>query len=263
MKSTRLPGDAMKELVEGGRLKRVDVLLTRSKRSLLGWLIRFGTKSYWNHAAMVYLIQNKEDGYHNTFIIESGGAGIDIHNIGCYFKAPKRCDVGIKRLNMEWFQSGKVDYPRKVRGLALQEIDDKYDYRMILSIARRILRQLILGFMFPILRFQPTERRRARQPKVAKIFNVNAYICSGFVQWSYYTAVASALEGDHSGNAKLEDVLFNEALRTESVDEDLLLSTTPADIASCKELSWKYIIKDGVVWDVASEEDVEAILRSK
>ncbi len=49
----KLKGTAMAELVEGDKLKRADILLTRSKGSLLGWLIRFGTDSYWNHALMI------------------------------------------------------------------------------------------------------------------------------------------------------------------------------------------------------------------
>ena len=71
----------MEELVIGGKLKRADILVTRSKGSLLGWLLRLGTGSYWNHALMVYTIRAPQLGYETTFIIESGGAGIDIHNI--------------------------------------------------------------------------------------------------------------------------------------------------------------------------------------
>ena len=46
----KLEGTAMTELVEGGRLKRADILLAHSKRSYWGWLIRLGTGCYWNHA---------------------------------------------------------------------------------------------------------------------------------------------------------------------------------------------------------------------
>ena len=126
----KLSGKAMSELVDKGKLKRADVLVTRSKGSLLGWLIRFGTRSYWNHAAMVYVIRNPELGYDSTFIIESGGGGIDIHNIAHYFERPKKYDVGIKRLEKDWFQNdmndgdGGLRFRRKVRGFALEEIDD-------------------------------------------------------------------------------------------------------------------------------------------
>ena len=67
----KLKGTAMKELVEGGELMIADILLTRSKRSLLGWLIRLGTGSDWDHALMVYPIKATHLGYGTTFIIES------------------------------------------------------------------------------------------------------------------------------------------------------------------------------------------------
>jgi len=48
----------------------------------------------------------------------------------------------------------------------------------------------------------------------------------------------------------------------ESVTQDELLSTTPADLAKSDKLSWKYVIKDGVIWEVSSEEEVSLILKS-
>ncbi|MBI4333207.1 MAG: hypothetical protein HY673_18230 [Chloroflexi bacterium] len=260
MDSRRLSGLAMKELVEGDKLKRVDILLTRSQGSLVGWLIRFGTRSYWNHAAMVYVIRDPKEGYSNTFIIESSGGGVDIHNISHYFERPKQHDVGIRRLETEWFQSGKTDFPRKVRGLALQEIDDKYDYRRLVNIGRRILRQMILAFLFPWLRTRPEAKRRARLPRIARIFGVNSYICSGFVQWAYYTTVVRAQEKRNASEQMLRDVIFNPEI-LEAADEDTLLSTTPADIANCDRLRWKYIIKDGTVWEISNDRDVDDILR--
>lgn len=266
MGATELPDGAMVELVAGGKLKRADILVTRSKGSLLGWLIRFGTKSYWNHAAMVYVIRSPELGYDSTFIIESGGAGIDIHNIGHYFERPEKYDVGIKRLEKEWFQDDREDgglrFRRRVRGFALEEIDDKYAHRLIVDIARKILRQLVLAVIFPWLRRKDPSKRRARVPGIAKKLNVNAYICSGFVQWAYYRGVGKVL-GETSGtdSEKFNDVIFNPEVGQDD-SEDALLSTTPADLANSDKLSWKYIIKDGVLWTVSTQEDVDAVLKS-
>ena len=190
--------DAMKELVENARLKRADILLSRTKGSLLGRLIRFGTDSYWNHAFMVYTIRDAKQGYDSTFIIESGGSGIDIHNIAHYLKKPKKYDVAVKRLETDWFnddsEDGGLRYRRKVRGFALREIDDKYDHRMIMSIAARILRQFILAFLFPLQRRKKrSDERRVQVSRIAGL-DVNAYICSGFVQWAYYQGVAQLLD---------------------------------------------------------------------
>ena len=116
----KLEGTAKEIFVTGNRLKRADVLVTRTKGSLLGWLIRRGTNSYWNHALMVYVIRDYDQGYDTTFIIESGGAGIDIHNIAHYFDNPKKYDVGIKRWEPDWLEEDtggdKLRYNRRIRG---------------------------------------------------------------------------------------------------------------------------------------------------
>ncbi|NQT05017.1 MAG: hypothetical protein HQ577_03310 [Dehalococcoidia bacterium] len=262
----KLSGKAMPELVDKGKLKRADVLVTRSKGSLLGWLIRFGTRSYWNHAAMVYVIRNPELGYDSTFIIESGGGGIDIHNIAHYFERPKKYDVGIKRLEKDWFQNdmndgdGGLRFRRKVRGFALEEIDDKYNHRLIVDIARKILRQLVLAAIFPWLRWKEPSQRRARVPGIASRLDINAYICSGFVQWAYYRGVGKVLEetGD-TDNQKLQDVIFNPEVGHDD-SEEVLLSTTPADLANSDKLTWKYIVKDGNVWEVSGQNDADSVL---
>jgi hypothetical protein len=214
---------------------------------------------------MVYVVRSPQQGYDHTFIIESGGAGIDVHNIGHYFQNPKKYDVGIKRLDKEWFQddseTGGLRFRKRVRGFALAEIDDRYNHKMIIGIAKRLLRQLILAFIFPWLRTKAPEKRRARIPGIAKKLDVTAYICSGFVQWAYYRGVGKVLEeaGDTT-KEKLQDVIFNPELSHED-SEDVLLSTTPADLANSDKFVWKYIIKDGVVWEVGSESDVSFVLK--
>ena len=265
MAAEKLTERAVAVLVGKGKLKRADILVARSKGSLLGWLIRFGTNSYWNHAAMVYVIKNPELGYDSTFIIESGGSGIDIHSIGHYFERPKKYDVGIKRLDRDWFQNDREDgglrFRRRVRGFALEEIDDKYNHRLIVDIARRILRQLVLAAIFPWLRRKAPSQRRARIPKVVRKLDINAYICSGFVQWAYYRGVAKVLaETGDTDRQKLKDVVFNPEVGQDD-SEEALLSTTPADLASSDKLAWKYIVKDGVVWEVKDQEDVDAVLK--
>lgn len=261
----RLTGTAMTELVEGDKLERADVLLSRTKGSLLGWLIRFGTGNYWNHAFMVYVIRSPDEGYETTFIIESGGSGIDIHNIAHYFEKPKKYDVAVKRLEADWLtedvKGGSLRYLRKVRGFALREIDDKYDHRMILGIARRILRQIILGFLFPWQRLKKDPGQRRVQVSRFIGLEVNAYICSGFVQWAYYQGLSRILAEDKLDDSRLRDVIFNPRLVGE-VTENGLLSTTPADLANSDRLLWKYVIKDGVVWEVSNKEEVASILES-
>ena len=261
----KLEGKAMKELVEGGKLKRADILLSHTKRSLLSRLIRFGTDCYWNHALMIYTIRSLKQGYDSTFIIESGGAGIDIHNITCYFKKPEKYDVAVKRFETDWFkddsETGGLRYRKRVRGFALKEIDDKYNHRLILDIARRFIRQLILGFLFPWVRRKPPEQRQITVPRIAKRLNINTYICSGFVQWAYYKAVSQIRDEDKSDMPEIQETFFNPRLEGSVTDDDLL-STTPADLARSDKLNWKYVIKDGNVWEVSSEEEVNKVLQT-
>ncbi len=261
----KLEGKAMAELVEGDGLKRADILLSHTKRSLLGRLIRFGTDSYWNHAFMIYTIRSQKQGYDATFIIESGGAGIDIHNITNYFEKPKKYDIAVKRFEADWFQdnsaTGGMRYRKKVRGFALKEIDDKYDHRLIIDIARRFIRQLLLGFLFPWMRRRPPEQRQITVPRIAKRLNINTYICSGFVQWAYYKAVSQIRDEDKSDKTDFQEIFFNPRFDGK-VTEDDLLSTTPADIARSEKLNWKYLIKDGIVFEVSSEEEVNKVLQT-
>ncbi len=261
----RLEGTPMEELVEGGKLKRADILVTRSKGSLLGRLIRFGTESYWNHALMIYVIKNTNLGYETTFIIESGGGGIDIHNIAHYFERFKKYDIGIKRLEADWFQKDVEERGlycrRKVRGFALQEIDKKYDYRLIAGIGYRLIRQLILATLFMQRLFRkPLEQRRIRVGRIGR--KVCAYICSGFGQWSYYKAVEKLIDEGRLDKSTIQEVILNPQL-SGNITEDELLSTTPADLANSDKLTWKYIIKDGVVWEVSNQSEVNSVLHPK
>jgi hypothetical protein len=148
-----------------------------------------------------------------------------------------------------------------VRGFALEEIDDKCNHRLILGIARKILRQIILAFIFPWLRRKETSQRRVRMPGIVRRLDVNAYICSGFVQWAYYRGVGKVQEetGD-ADSLKLPDVIYNPEVSQDD-SEEALLSTTPADLANSDKLTWKYIVKDGIVWEVSSRDDVDSILR--
>ena len=57
-------------------------------------------------------------------------------------------------------------------------------------------------------------------------------------------------DGDHS---LLDDVVFNPRVEQEPTPFELL-TTTPADLANCDKLSWKYVIKNGVMKEVSGGE---------
>ena len=97
-------------------------------------------------------------------------------------------------------------------------------------------------------------------PGIASRLDINAYICSGFVQWAYYRGVEKVLEetGDEDSQ-KLQDVIFNPEV-SHNDSEEVLLSTTPADLAGSDKLTWKYIVKDGNVWEVNGQNDADSVL---
>jgi hypothetical protein len=66
-------------------------------------------------------------------------------------------------------------------------------------------------------------------------------------------------ETGDTDSQKLQSVIFNPEVGHDD-SEEVLLSTTPADLASSDKLTWKYIVKDGNVWEVNSREDADAVL---
>ncbi len=117
----------------------------------------------------------------------------------------------------------------------------------------QIVRQLTVIFRF----IRRKINRAYAQPSLPwniRPVQVKAFTCGGFVQWCYYQAVSKTLEergGDHS---LLDDVVFNPRVEREPTPFELL-TTTPADLANCDKLSWKYIIKNGVMKEVSDSDD--------
>ena len=259
----KLEGTAMTELVEGGKLKRADILLAHSKGSYWGWLIRLGTRCYWNHAFIVYMVGDADQGHNEALIIDPKMGSIHVDSIAHYFDNPNRYDVAVKRLDKEWFQNGSevggLSYCQTVCDIALRETADKFDTRLI-RVGRGILRQVRLAYRFARRRIKYPRPSKKRLSSITKRLKISAYGCGGFVQWSYHQGVSRILR-ESQDKTRLKDVIFNPRLVGPVTQHDLL-STTPADLARSDKLSWKYVVKDGVVWEVSSEEEVSSILKS-
>ena len=259
----KLEGAAMTELVEGGKLKRADILLAHSKGSYWGWLIRLGTRCYWNHAFILYMVRDHNQGYDEALIIDPKMGSIHTDNITHYFENPNRYDVAVKRLDKEWFQNdsevGGLSYCQTVCDIALRETADKFDTRLV-RVGRGILRQVRLTYRFARRRIKYPRPSKKQFSSIAKRLKISAYGCGGFVQWSYHQGVSRMLR-ESQDKTRLKDVIFNPRLG-ELVTQRDMLSTTPADLARSDKLSWKYVVKDGVVWEVSSEEEVSSILKS-
>jgi hypothetical protein len=259
----KLKGSAITELVEGGKLKVADILLTHSKVSFWGWLIRLGTRCYWNHALILYTVRESIQGTNEALIIDPKMGSIRIGNISHYFEHPGRYDVAVKRIDKKWFQKeseiGGLPYCKTICDVALRETTDKLDTRLV-RISRRLLRQIRLVYRFIRRKIKYPRSDKKRLSSITERLKISAYGCGGFVQWCYYQGTSRILRDTHD-TTRLKDVIFNPRL-FEPITQRDLLSTTPADLARSDKLSWKYVVKNGIVWSVSSEEEVGLILKS-
>jgi hypothetical protein len=193
----RLHGTAMTELVEACKLKRADILLAHTKRSYWGWLIRLGTRCYWNHALIIYMVRDTQQVYDKALIIDPKMGGIHMGNITHYSKNPNQYDVAVKRLEKEWFQNGSevggLSYCQTVCDIALQETADKFDTRLI-RFGRGILLQARLAYRFVRRRIKYPRLRKKQLSPIIKRLKISAYGCGGFVQWAYYQGVSQILK---------------------------------------------------------------------
>ncbi len=259
----KLKGSPLKEIILKNKLKRLDIILVRSKRGVFPWLIRFGTKSYWNHVAAIFVIRNIDKGFDNTFIIESSTAGVDIHNFyDEYLAQPHKYDIGIKRINAKWLNNDKngLVIRKLIRGQLLNAIDADYDYNLLARIGKNILKNFIL---FNKLIYKGIRKYNVKSIKFHK--NIpSKYICSGYIQHTIYKVVKDLIKKKKYGlkEKHLDDIIFNPFFK-KSDDEEILLSTTPADFANSDKLDWKYIVKDGVVYEIKNKKEVEKILKRK
>lgn len=251
----------VQEFLAQGKLRRADVVLCRGKRSFFSWLIRWATRSLFSHAAIIFVIPNEDLGFQNTFLIESVTSGVDVTDLQHYVIDKSRdYDVAIKRLEAPWFSSdpdGK-EVRRLVRGSMLDFIKADYDFPTIGRIALRIFRQLVFGLRVRRSDLEPTLRRTYAKNRLAPGY----FICSGFVQYGFYDAVRKLVKVGRLTEARLDEVVFNPRASARP-DTAKLLSTTPEDLAQAKQLTWKYVIIDRYVYEVADKEEAYALIARK
>jgi len=256
----KLLGKASDGHPEGFELKKADILLEHTRRTFWGWLTRLGTRNYWNHTLMVHDVQDMGQGYLKITVLDPRMNQILIKDVADYFKGLRDYDVGVRRLEQEWFQSdGDAEgrrYLTLVANAALEQTDIKHDSRLVW----KMVREAIIVYRFLFQKAVRPKSKKGRKP-VRRPLNANAYSCSGFLQWSYYQGTARMVAEGKLAAARLQDVILDPRLGEEASDYDLL-SITPAALAKSDKLSWKYLIKDGLVWAVSSEEDVEAVLKA-
>jgi hypothetical protein len=77
------------------------------------------------------------------------------------------------------------------------------------------------------------------------------FICSGFIQFGYFKAAEFA-------NIDTSRVVLRNGVESPTPDE--MMATTPEDLANSDKLTWKYVIRRGWVYEVASYEEAKKVI---
>lgn len=264
---------SVEAFLKGPYLNRSDVILTREHRGFSSWLIKWATRSSFSHASLVFLVPHREKGFNNTFVIESASKGVDLSNLADYL-SERRLVVGFRRLNGEWFDE---DVRSLVRGRMLNSIKSSYSYATALAVGLAFFNDFSFGVRSRIYgarkAIQGRRRSNWRPP--------NSFICSGLVQLGYIDAVSELISTGKMDPRRISEVVMQDELKrflpddwgqfTEAEQfeimwdfvagfEDILEAITPEEIASSKALEWTFVMRDGLVHKVNSQEEAEQLL---
>ncbi len=202
----------LKEQISVCKLKPTDILLIHTKRSLWGWLIRFATRCYWNHALMVCTVEETKQDYGAVMVIDPKTSGsIEWDCATHYLDRLKKYDVAVKRLEADWFQGVyPVDRPSfrsRICNIALNEVDIKLGSQLG-ELVDKITRQTTLVFRF-VRRMVRGAKPPLNIPRIIRPIQFKAFTCGGFVQWCYYQGISRTLAESGTNMAKLKEVIFN------------------------------------------------------
>lgn len=285
------------------RLHISDVVLriNHSRKEVFSRFIRAATNSKWSHSALVYLANNSLRGLRNTFLIEAQTQGVIISAWRNEVMPFKEFTVGIKRPKLDWYvesahekarhdpydQEDKhgIGYLRHVREVAMDQMHGLYDHKVVWELAALYLARVARRHVRKIPQIARTADALANFFKKWDAKNdprahVMHFMCSGLVQYSFFTALRFRILHDlqipeHRESAlqnlrSMQRVLYrsdpDQAMSTyikrllagelDLADpppnevQDLLKTATPADFNNSPNLEWRYIILNGRVWHI-------------
>ena len=270
----RLPEPALFPLEVDAFLKaeylyRSDIVLIVGT-SLFSRAIRLATRSPFSHAALVFLIPDRETGFDRTFLIEAVPKGIVFRGLAEVVGAKSRkgpsTAVAILRFERPWFD---VEIQKLVRGRMLHFVKAGYDWMTIFSIAWSIANGIVWGQEKYIKSVQRSLTKHYESKRLAPA----NFICSGLVQYGFLRTVFDLSQEANSAvpHAAVAETIFDERLRKvepghilsgspESLAE--LLATTPDEVSRAPMLTWKYLVLDGMVHAVDSRDQTIELLQA-
>lgn len=224
-------------------LRKGDIILSRSP-TLISWVIRKATGSSFSHAALVFVVRDPQDGYENTFLLESTGLGVGIANLRHYIvgRRPK-AEIAILRFKDTDLSPAFFNH---VRGLMLDHVKSEYDYSVVLRLALSLVFGARLGYAkiskgSNLAMQTAVERTRKRIMK----WLPPQFVCSGFIQYGLVkAAVQEGIDPDR--------VVMRSGLNVNNGND--LLAVTPDDFATSDKLQWLYVARRGWVYKVDNRE---------
>jgi len=225
-----------------------DIILSRSP-TLTSWLIRYATGSRFSHAALVFLVAKPEDGFNNTFLLESTSSGVGLANLRDYIGGSgPRADIVVLRLAGEGLDEL---YFMKVRGLMLDHVNSGYDFSRVM----RLGLGAAFGMRLSWSKIRKGPRRAMRDAIIRTRRRLHTwvppqFICSGFIQFGL--AKAAELTGIGT-NVMLKPDLSPH-------DRDGILAVTPEDVARSERVTWRFVVRRGWVRMVQSYSEAKEIL---
>ena len=249
----------------GHYLEPGDIVLSTRLESFFSFLVKRFDDSRFAHAALTFVTPRHYPGVDQSYLIEATFGGVDLGAFSEIVaptaiykdtKEPPRYVVGIKRLEADWITP---QMRPMVSGRMLRFIkDDDYNFALLVALATNRS-----SFFFRL-----RDRLFGRAPTIgdflkrSKQFAPVDFICSGFVQFAYMDMVRSAIElgmlPETMADKARDDVFFAPWVTPQSSMEELM-AVKPIELAATDRLSWKYLIYDGLVYEVSSDQQAYEI----
>ena len=178
-----------------------------------------------------------------------------------------------------------IDYLRHVRGIAVDQINGLYDHNAVHELTALYIERVARRHLPGIPQIAEAAAGAADLFKKwdedsSNANNILRFICSGLVQYSFFAALRIRILNDlavprhrdaamsnlsnlhrviyrddpegvihtyvqqvQSGKLKLSDPIPGDVL-------DLLKTAVPADFNNSPDLAWRYVVKEGMVWQI-------------
>lgn len=183
-----------------------------------------------------------------------------------------------------------IDYLRHIRGMAIDQINNLYDHNVVWELTslyiERVAREHLAGI--PVIAEAAAGAAnmfKHWEEDSAKAESMFRFICSGLVQYCFFEALRVRINNDlaipthrdaaMSNLSNLNRIIFRDDPQqiipnyiqqvqsgkiklSDSVPGDvvnLLQTATPADFNDSPNLEWRYIIKEGMVWQIQPAPD--------